>query len=812
MRLILTIFKNIFLIILFYSSVFSVDWDTKGNDFWLTFLPNYHMNKNNSDDRLKLGDSLFIFISSDEPATGTIEYVDLSGKQYKQNFSITEPAKFYIFKLMYLDYELLGYNDSGILSFRNNSETVKKQYFHIQSDKEVTVYAHNQAFKTSDACLVLPTDILGKNYFVMTYKSDGNYDIVSGNLRGNSTPSQFVVLGTEDNTLVIINPSSATQFNSANSQRIILNKGDSYLVQARIDSNELNNDLTGTEIQADKPVAVFAGHQRANIPVLSLNSPSRDCLYEEMPPTDSWGKNALLAPYQQPGNITKNGTDIFRILAAFDNTKISLNDFVIGQLNKGEYYEGELTGPGFVEASAPVLVAQFKKTSDYGAGTILGDPFEMLIPPVEQFMKSYRVLNIQAAEYSRDWFGQPIYQSVYTEQYITIVAGDSSISSVVMDGSPVSSGNFFSISSSGYSYANLKVGDGVHTIRCNDKIGVYVYGYGQADSYGYVGGMYLRTLDLQPPLVTGIDSCNSVIGAVFDTLITDSKLQKVDSPVGTQINVNVDIEKFTPYKDSVRFKASLIDNFKDGEFEIVAVDSFGLITTKKFTIRGFTLSFPDISPNNLKFEFDSTIIGYCNCDSIHIKNTGILPLILENNIFLKSNLIFSIPASQLPFILQPGDSKMLKICYCPVELTKKKQSDTLQMEYNCIKIKIPVSGISIPYSVIANSKIENDKSGCNVPVKISIIELPEMDYLGQIYPNPVSNKKAVFNFSIAYKSNVIIKVFDLYGNETKTIISDLLDKGVYDVNLDFTDFYPGFYFITLSTERIFLSKSIIVQN
>ncbi|MCL5992045.1 MAG: T9SS type A sorting domain-containing protein [Bacteroidetes bacterium] len=770
--------------------------DTKGKDFWLTFLPNFHNNKNKADDRLRLGDSLYIFITSDEPTNGIIEYIDLLGNKYDKNFSITDTSEIYIFKVCYLDYELLGHNDSGLLNSRNNSENVKKQYFHVTSEKEITVYAHSQANKSSDACIVLPSDILGKDYFVMSYKSDGEYGIV---LDGSSTPSQFVILGTQENTSVVIIPSDETQYNGKRTQTIILNSGDAYLVQANIEQGKLNTDLTGTEIHSDKPVAVFAGHQRSHLPVTtSIQNPSRDILFEQMPPIETWGKNALLVPYVQPAGITNQGTDLFRVLSAYNNTDIYINGVLIDRLNKGEFYEGQLVEPGLVEASAPVLIAQFKKTS--GIGTNMGDPFEMLIPPIGQFMNFYRVINTQSFEYNERGY----YQKAYSLQYITVVAPNSVVNSVFLDGSAIPGNRFINIPASTFSYANVSVTDGVHTISSNEKIGVYVYGYGAANSYGYVGGMYLRALDFQPPSIVGEDSCTSVLGMVYDTLIADSKIKKVTSPAESQKNVLVSIENFIPYKNAVSFKAELVDYLKDGEFEIEATDSMGFITKQKFTIHGFTVEFPGLTSKKPSIMFDSTIIGNLNCDSVEIKNTGVIPLSFDNNIYLKNNNIFSIPVSQLPLIIQPGESKMLKLCFSPRIVKNTRYVDTLFLVYNCIPLKIVLEGIAKP-------RIEEANSTCNIPLKLSVVNLPGNNYLRQNFPNPASDK-TIIGFGNSATGFVSLKVYDLFGNLRMTVFNEELKQGVYEVQINIGNLEQGLYFYSLITGKNILSKTMLIRK
>src|ERR1035437_6704843 len=90
---------------------------------------------------------------------------------------------------------------------------------------------------------------------------------------GSQTPGEFWIVGVQDSTNVTItlrdNSSKGTPANVPFSVR--LNQGDTYLVQG--DPNSASNDLTGSLIESDQPIAVFSGHMRASIPWDAKNNP-----------------------------------------------------------------------------------------------------------------------------------------------------------------------------------------------------------------------------------------------------------------------------------------------------------------------------------------------------------------------------------------------------------------------------------------------------------------------------------------------------------------------------------------------------------
>ena len=482
--------------------------DSRGKDFWLTFMPNFHGNAGR--------DTLYIYIAASKTTTGVISYTNRNGNSFQQPFSIVDSTQIYTFKVPWNDYELIGFMQNNIIYQNNQVQVSARQSFHVTADEEVSVYALSQAVTTSDAFLVLPTDALGADYFVMSYNSDGTSNN-GQTTNGSSTPSQFSIIATEDNTDIHIVPTAPTYRSGMNPIDITLMKGEVYLVQAAIAANYLRGDLTGTRIKATKPVAVFGGHQRSKLPVTFTMLGSRDFLCEQMPPVNTWGKNYFVTPYPQPGNMPNVGTDLIRVIASVNNTVLYLNGTVIRQLNAGQFYEMPLTAAGFFSATEPILVAQFKQSSQVNGGnSILSDPFMMIIPPREQYLRSYRCTNAQAYESNAT-------DPTYFKQYMTVIIPKDSLPTLRIDGSPVSplrTGDIPAFPSLNlciaYTYAWIEVPDGVHTVEAGTPFGLLVYGYGFANSYGYVGGMALNN-DLRTTAVvvqTGSDTTICSGGAI----------------------------------------------------------------------------------------------------------------------------------------------------------------------------------------------------------------------------------------------------------------------------------------------------------
>jgi hypothetical protein len=469
--------------------------DTRGTDFRFTFFPNYHGNNFGG-----FQDSLYIMIAATEPTQGTLWQRDINGNEISTPFTITDVSQVLTFGIDWRNYELRGYNRDGTLSFGaadNQNGKVAPQSFHVHTEKDVTVYALSQAVKTSDAMMILPVDVLGTEYYALAYHTDGNTTVDPFGitiLTGQTTPSQLAIVACENNTRITITPGTPVLNGRTTPFTVTLEQGESYLLQADVSRTNLNADITGTHLVSDKPIAVFAGHQRSLLPVSSPTLSSRDFLIEQMPPVQTWGRQYILTPFVTPETIDAEGQDIFRVLVAYDNTVLTINDVEVATLGAGRWYEVPLTAAATLYATKDVLVAQYKRSSQAGQTDRLSDPFMIIIPPRRQFLNSYTIINSQAHENTKP---------VYLRQYITLICPTAFTHTITIDGIPVDSKVFTTVPNSCYSYASVRMTDGVHTVKAEQDFGIYIYGYGYANSYGYVGGMAFRTTPEEVAIARG---------------------------------------------------------------------------------------------------------------------------------------------------------------------------------------------------------------------------------------------------------------------------------------------------------------------
>ncbi len=479
--------------------------DTYGRDFWIAVPPNDHSSTGSGDPSI-----LSVFVVCGEATTLRFESQKRDGTAFNSTINIPSSA---VWELRFAtsDYELRGVTSPG--GRCNDCEVPIPSSIHIETTTDVTVYAVIRDDNTSDAWIVLPTDALGTEYVVSTYASSAVADTVFllGPQFDEAYPSQFLVIATEDSTTVNVELSVSRSAQATGNRRtVLLQRGDAYLVQALVSVTRQNDDLTGSRVRASKPIAVLGAHYRAQVPILSEQA-TRDCLVEQLPSTDVWGKRVIVPPLRPPVN-TRRDSDrdvaLARVLASRTKTGVSVNGSPVAVLGAGAFIDLPLVNDALdVTASEPILVTIIDRSANRRArADNAGDPSLIVVPPVEQFLSSYRVMSIEPRQSGT---------AFYTEHRITCIVPMKHAASLKVDGTvapaPVA------IPGTAYGYVHFDVLRGRHTATCDTTFGILIYGYGPAESYGYTGGMAFERLYTPVVTLRALDRRGKA--GVLDTLV-----------------------------------------------------------------------------------------------------------------------------------------------------------------------------------------------------------------------------------------------------------------------------------------------------
>jgi len=338
---------------------------------------------------------------------------------------------------------------------------------HVVSDEPISVYQLNKRRFSADAAVMIPVSSLGREYYITAHWETPT-----------SAPqdpgfSEAMVVATEDDTRIEITPTQNTfgGWQAGTTYEITLDAGEVYQIQS-------SRDLTGTYVQAFsendtecKNLVVLGGSYWTNVGVCGG---FRDHLVEQMFPVSTWGENFVFVPYN-----TRSGGDLIKIIAAEDNTEVEISGLPTIQLNAGEVYTNQaLEDVRTINSNNPISLAQFSRSGECDGQN--ADPFMIIVSPIEQRIQEANFSAFRVAEIN--------------QYYLTLITEASALAAgVELDGDDIT-GEFLVVGQN--AYASLEISQGDHNVRAPEGIIAYVYGYGQAESFGYSAGVSLENLNL----------------------------------------------------------------------------------------------------------------------------------------------------------------------------------------------------------------------------------------------------------------------------------------------------------------------------
>lgn len=484
------------------------DFTTEGREFWVVFQKNFRdVTTDENTKAQKPADplQLELFITSSMNARGTIE---IRGLGFNRSFDVQAGRVISI--------------PIDTAAQLRSSEKVEDLAVHIVADQPIAVYGLNRRFQTTDTYLAHPVNVLGNSYRAMGYAWLQN-DLLS----------QMAVIATENETRVTITPSARTQRGKPAGKPfdIKLNKGDVYQIIPKYDPGT-KSDLTGTLVEADKPVAVFSGHNCAYVPDPRVKA--CNLLVEQLPALRSWGRQFFV------GTLAGRSSSVIRVLASEDSTQVFENNRLVATLKAGEFYENKnQTQHTMVTSNRPVLVAQFSKGFDNGDD--VGDPMMIIVAPTEQFLAGYR-------------FATPVRGSWH--HYINLIVPTRTLDSLRLDGIPIERTLFRPFGLSVYSIAQVEVSYGTHVITGSEPFGLYSYGFGYDDAaydaYGNGGGQSMEQVIQYPDTLAPSMSVSysPVLSRVMIPVVArDDRLNDRGMEAITVLdndNLDVDVQRFEP--------------------------------------------------------------------------------------------------------------------------------------------------------------------------------------------------------------------------------------------------------------------------
>jgi hypothetical protein len=87
--------------------------------------------------------------------------------------------------------------------------------------------------------------------------------------------------------------------------------------------------------------------------------------------------------------------------------------------------------------------------------------------------------------------------------------------------------------------------------------------------------------------------------------------------------------------------------------------------------------------------------------------------------------------------------------------------------------------------------------------------LPDDHTILYNYPNPF-NPSTTIGFVLPFSSNVELKVLNILGETVRTVLTDFLLPGKYEINFDGSELASGSYFVILKTDEGIKAKKILL--
>jgi hypothetical protein len=372
-----------------------------------------------------------------------------------------------------------GFADQSIDGSSQSAKAYK-----LVSDRPIVAYQFNPLNNTgvfsNDGSLLLPQHTFDVEYFAATYPTLARRPYAH-DYSGYVT----IVASAPGSTSVTVSPSCAIRPNGS----FAAFSGDKTFTLNQFDVLNLEavsgGDLTGTYVNATQPVGVYGGHEAT---VLSSQAESPCCadhLEDQLFPMSTWGWNYVVAhsaPRAVDG-VTVNDPELVRIVAQRSGTTVSISPSgSCGTLNAGQHCDIWIGSDTVISSDEdhPILLGHYL-TSIIATGatdaTHAGDPSLAYAVPVEQYRESYTFL------VPKD----------YTDNYVSIVAPASA--NVTLDGTDVSA-DMTTVSGGAYKavYKSLGSSEGQHTVTCPESCGIEVYGWSDAVSYLFAGGLDLNQI------------------------------------------------------------------------------------------------------------------------------------------------------------------------------------------------------------------------------------------------------------------------------------------------------------------------------
>jgi hypothetical protein len=379
--------------------------------------------------------------------------------------------------------------------------------FRLTSDVPVLAYQWNpygaEIFST-DASLLVPVTSLTGTYLVASWPT-----VTPGT--DMTILSQVTVVATEDGTQVTFIPKVAVEAYDgigplaagSESAAFSLDAGDVMTIR----SDAVGGDLTGTVVQANHTVAVFGGNSCAVAPDSAYCC--CDHIEEQILPLEAWGTSTVLArPLPRLGCTAAQDTALWRIIAGADGMTVTFDPPAPAPAGASYTFASQGDVLQFLTPDNHLATGTFDSSSEAApffayqvmTGALYvtcsaaqeGDPYMLQSPPAGQFLDRYVFSTDNVFDFAFDQI---------------IVVREAGVTVELDCKGELPAENFQPVGATGWEVGYVIIDnpandtgclDGAHTLEASAPVGLSVVGSDYCQSYGYLGGVGVRSINPNP--------------------------------------------------------------------------------------------------------------------------------------------------------------------------------------------------------------------------------------------------------------------------------------------------------------------------
>ncbi|MEY2719458.1 MAG: hypothetical protein RLZZ273_824 [Bacteroidota bacterium] len=587
------------------------------------------------------------------------------------------------------------------IGYMNQESESRKGYgILVTSTKPISVSTYQAWMGNGELARHLPVEGWGKNYYSMNMYQD-RYGTAGAGYK--YRPSQILVIADKDNTVLSYTPTFDTEggfecpsVRKGTTQTITLEKGETFLIKAKIDENknkEWDTDLSGSWIRANKPISVISGHVKCAIlrypdvlPPTGMFAAEahfvRSNVHDAMLPIEMAGTKFVTVPCMytplrnsgagQAGaaiGIEDDRGDVIRVVALEDGTTVKSmrtdggglkNEWM---LRKGETRIVSRDYAVYWESDKPILMGQYGKSyakvlppgargSKDGEGTE-GHPTVESGMPMLQYVPS-----------ADRWVEYGVFHSPEgMDNFFNIVFKKDEIGKIKIDGRALTSafgGAMRLLDGTPYAYIRTPIGTGDHYVESTDpKVRWAAWNYGSLDglqqgrAYGTPISVDM-TIPCDDSLIVVDELVCGDVTAKGTILPEKSSCGSIFAVYPEDLNnytLEVD-ENFNSGDQEVNFTLKVEDKTKDAIAVVRVVTRSGKYVEKTYTYIADKISW---TPSRL--DFGTLAYNTPNSKTITIKNEKTdRPVLIKKIRVMANQQIFQV-SPEGPVTLGPGESR-----------------------------------------------------------------------------------------------------------------------------------------------------------